>query len=169
MWPVLTRRCVRPAWNQYGGGFMAIAIGSDHAGFEQKEALVDYLLELGYDVNNCGPESDNRVDYPDYAETVAKQVSDGNATLGVLVCGTGIGMAIAANKIAGIRAANVITPEFAHLAREHNDANILTLSGRFVSLEENKAILDEFLNTPFGGGRHQDRLNKISKLEGKAE
>lgn len=147
---------------------MIVAIASDHAGFDQKESLVNYLLGSQYEVINCGPDSADRVDYPDYAERVALAVTDGTADLGVLVCGTGIGMAIAANKIDGIRAANVITPEFAELSREHNDANIVTLSGRFVDLPTNKAILDKFLTTEFGGGRHQDRLDKISAIERKA-
>lgn len=144
---------------------MKISIASDHAGFEQKQALVDYLTSQGFDVIDRGPDSDDRVDYPDYAAFVSYDVADGEADFGVLVCGTGIGMAIAANKVHGIRAANIVRPDFATLCREHNDANIITLSGRFVSLEENKAILDAFLATPFGGGRHEGRVKKIHELE----
>ena len=144
---------------------MNISIGSDHAGFEQKQELADYLRECGHEVVDCGPESDARCDYPDYAALVCNEVVSGSAEYGVLVCGTGIGMAIAACKIDGIRAANIIKPEFAALCREHNDANVITLSGRFVDLETNKAILDTFLSTEFGGGRHADRVAKIMALQ----
>lgn len=144
---------------------MKVSIGSDHAGFEQKQALVDYLLGKGYDVIDAGPDTDDRVDYPDYAVKVAHDVANGSADRGVLVCGTGIGMALAADKVAGIRAANVINVQFAELCREHNDANVITLSGRFVSLEENEAILDAFFATEFGGGRHADRVAKIMALD----
>lgn len=146
---------------------MRVSIASDHAGFEQKQALVGYLEGLGHDVADRGPADDGRVDYPDYAEKVARDVADGAADFGVLVCGTGIGMAVAANKVDGIRAVNIVRPDFAALAREHNDANVLTLSGRFVSLEENEAIVDAFLATPFGGGRHAGRVAKIHDLERK--
>lgn len=144
---------------------MRISIGSDHAGFEQKQALVDYLVGKGYDVIDRGPDSDDRVDYPDFAVPVAQDVADGDVDYGVLVCGTGIGMAMAADKVPGIRAANIITPEFAALCREHNDANVITLSGRFVALEDNERILDTFLSTDFGGGRHAGRVEKIMELD----
>ncbi|MDE8702874.1 ribose 5-phosphate isomerase B [Adlercreutzia equolifaciens] len=144
---------------------MRISIGSDHAGFEQKQALVDYLVGKGYDVIDRGPDSDDRVDYPDFAVPVAQDVADGAVDYGVLVCGTGIGMAMAADKVPGIRAANIITPEFAALCREHNDANVITLSGRFVALEDNERILDTFLSTDFGGGRHAGRVEKIMSLD----
>lgn len=146
---------------------MRVSIGSDHAGFEQKQALVDYLVGKGYDVIDRGPDNDDRVDYPDYAAPVAHDVADGVAERGVLVCGTGIGMAVAANKVDGIRAVNVINPQFAELSREHNDANVVTLSGRFVDEETNRAILDAFLATPFGEGRHAGRVEKIMALEAK--
>ncbi len=116
---------------------MRVSIGSDHAGFEQKQALVDYLKGKGHEVVDRGPANDDRVDYPDYAAPVARDVADGAADYGVLVCGTGIGMAMAADKVPGVRAANIINPEFAALCREHNDANVITLSGRFVPLGEN--------------------------------
>lgn len=144
---------------------MHIAIGSDHAGFEQKEQLKAYLQAKGYTVTDCGSADDSRVDYPDFATKVAHEVTQGTANFGVLVCGTGIGMAMAAGKCAGIRAANVITPQFAQLAREHNDANVITLSGRFVDVETNKNILDVFLATPFAGGRHAGRVEKINNLD----
>ena len=144
---------------------MRVSIASDHAGFEEKELLKPYLEELGCEVLDRGPDSDDRVDYPDFAELVAKDVASGEADYGVLVCGTGIGMAVAANKVHGIRAANVTTPEFAALAREHNDANIVTVSGRFVTDEVNRAIVKAFLETDFGGGRHEGRVAKIMALE----
>ena len=144
---------------------MRVSIGSDHAGFEQKQALVDYLVGKGYDVIDRGPDSDDRVDYPDYASPVAHDVADGTADRGVLVCGTGIGMAMATDKVPGVRAANIINPEFAALCREHNDANVITLSGRFVPLKENERILDTFFATDFGGGRHAGRVQKIMQLD----
>ena len=144
---------------------MKVSIASDHAGFEQKQRLADYLAAQGHEVIDRGPENDDRVDYPDFAALVAADVASGEAERGVLVCGTGIGMAIAANKVDGIRAANVTTPEFAQLAREHNDANVVTVSGRFVAPETNEAILDAFLSTPFAGGRHEARVAKIMALE----
>lgn len=144
---------------------MIISIASDHAGFEQKQELAAYLAECGHEVLDRGPADDGRVDYPDFAELVARDVVQGAAERGVLVCGTGIGMAIAANKVHGIRAANVTTAEFAALSREHNDANVITVSGRFVSLDENKRILDAFVATEFGGGRHAGRVEKIMALE----
>lgn len=144
---------------------MKVSIASDHAGFEQKQQLADYLRREGHEVLDRGPENDDRVDYPDFAALVARDVAAGAAERGVLVCGTGIGMAIAANKVDGIRAANVTTPEFARLAREHNDANVVTVSGRFVGLETNEAILQAFLSTEFGEGRHAGRVQKIMALE----
>lgn len=144
---------------------MKICIASDHAGFEQKQNLADYLRKSGYEVADLGPDSADRVDYPDFAALVARAVASGECERGVLVCGTGIGMAIAANKVHGVRAANVVTPEFAALSREHNDANVVTLSGRFVSEEANRGILDAFLGTEFGGGRHAMRVEKIMALE----
>ncbi|WP_165252538.1 ribose 5-phosphate isomerase B [Adlercreutzia sp. ZJ304] len=144
---------------------MRISIASDHAGFEQKQQLTQYLRDKGHDVADLGPENDDRVDYPDFAEAVARSVADDSSRFGVLVCGTGIGMAIAANKVHGIRAANAINPQFAELAREHNDANVVALSGRFIDIETNKLILDAFLNTQFGEGRHAGRVQKINCIE----
>ena len=144
---------------------MRLGIASDHAGFAQKQMLAAHLSALGHEVLDFGPDSDDRVDYPDYAAAVARSVAAGEVERGILVCGTGIGMAIAANKIRGVRAANVTTPEFAALAREHNDANVVTLSGRFSSEETNRAIVEAFLSTDFGGGRHAGRVEKIAQLE----
>lgn len=144
---------------------MKISIASDHAGFEQKQQLAAYLEDKGYEVIDRGPDSDDRVDYPDFAVKVGKDVQSGAADRGVLVCGTGIGMALAADKMAGIRAANIVRVDFAELCRQHNDANVITLSGRFVSLEENEAILDTFLTTQFEGGRHAGRVAKVNALD----
>lgn len=144
---------------------MKISIASDHAGFEQKQALAAYLRSLGHEVVDRGPTTDERVDYPDFAACVAHDVARGTSERGVLVCGTGIGMAIAANKIGGVRAANVTSPQFAALAREHNDANVVTVSSRFVDEATNRAILDAFLSVGFGGGRHAGRVDKIALLE----
>ncbi len=144
---------------------MKISIASDHAGFEQKQLLAEYLQSKGHEVIDRGPADDNRVDYPDFAQVVAADVVNGTVERGVLVCGTGIGMAIAANKINGVRAANIVSPAFAALCREHNDANVITLSGRFVDPSANKEILDTFLSTEFGGGRHAGRVEKIMALE----
>ena len=144
---------------------MKIAIASDHGGFEQKQLLIPYLNELGHEVVDCGPEDDAAVDYPDFAAVVARAVAEGSAERGILLCGTGIGMAIAANKTPGIRAANVTSPPFAALAREHNDANIIALSGRFVTLEDNQEIIHVFLETTFGEGRHVGRVAKIMGQE----
>lgn len=143
---------------------MKISIASDHAGFEQKQQLAEYLKGKGYEVIDRGPANDDRVDYPDFAVLVGKDVQDGTAERGVLVCGTGIGMSIAANKMKGIRAANVVRADFAALCREHNDANVITLSGRFVTKEENEAILDAFLTTEFAGGRHAGRVAKVMSI-----
>ncbi len=144
---------------------MRIAIGSDHAGFEQKELLKQHLIERGEDVDDLGTFSEDSVDYPDFGLAVARSVARGDADRGVLVCGTGIGMAIAANKIVGVRAANVTSEEFARLARQHNNANVVTVSGRFVPVERNREIIDAFLDTEFEAGRHEGRIDKISAAE----
>lgn len=142
-----------------------IALGADHGGYEQKEALLSWLRAEGHTVDDYGCGSTESVDYPDFAAPVARAVAAGEADFGILVCGTGIGMQVAANKVHGVRAANVITPEFAQLAREHNNANVVTLSGRFVSLEQNERIVETFLSTPFAGGRHERRVAKIMQIE----
>jgi ribose 5-phosphate isomerase B len=145
---------------------MRIQIGSDHAGFDQKQRLASYLSEKGHEVTDVGAaNAEDSVDYPDFALAVGRAVAAGEAEFGVLVCGTGIGMAIAANKVAGVRAANVTDPEFAKLAREHNDANVVTVSARFVPVQVNEQILDAFLGTEFGAGRHAGRVAKISAAE----
>ena len=141
-----------------------IAIASDHAGFPHKDAIAVHLAERGEVVLDLGPESDEvSVDYPDYAHRVANAVASGRADAGILVCGTGIGMAMAANTVPGVRAANVTSAEFAQLTRQHNDANVIALSGRFTDLPTNIAITDTFLDTPFEGGRHQNRVSRIER------
>lgn len=145
---------------------MRVAIASDHAGFEQKQQLVDFLAQdLKLDVMDLGPDTDDRVDYPDYAALVARAVADGSVDRGVLVCGTGIGMALAADKVAGVRASSITTPDFADLFRRHNDGNVICLSGRFVDLQVNEEILKVFLTTEFEGGRHTQRVAKIMALD----
>lgn len=144
---------------------MKIALGADHAGFELKEKVKRYLLEKGLGVDDHGTNSPQSVDYPDYAFFVAEQVASGKAEYGILVCGSGIGMSIAANKVHGIRAAHVTSELEAQLSREHNDANVLAIGGRV--LDENMAhkIIDRWLSTEFTGGRHQQRVNKIMAIE----
>lgn len=144
---------------------MRIALASDHGGFEQKERLGAWLEEEGHVVSDFGTDSDESVDYPDFALPAALAVRDREADFGILVCGTGIGMQLAANKVHGIRAANVTDVNFAHLSREHNNCNVLTLSGRFVPFEENQRIVSEFLSTEFAGGRHERRVGKIMQIE----
>jgi ribose 5-phosphate isomerase B len=145
---------------------MRVVIGSDHAGFDQKERIKTHLGDEGHEVTDVGTSSaDESVDYPDFAITASRLVASGAAELGVLVCGTGIGMSIAANKVRGIRAANITDVEFAKLAREHNNANVVTVSARFVPVQVNEEIVDAFLATPFAGGRHADRVGKITAAE----
>lgn len=145
---------------------MRVAIASDHAGFEQKQQLAVYLAqELKLDVEDMGPDTGDRVDYPDYAVRVARAVAAGDADRGVLVCGTGIGMALAADKVAGVRAASIVTPDFADLFRRHNDGNVICLSGRFTELAVNEKILKVFFETEFEGGRHAGRVAKIMALD----
>ena len=146
---------------------MRIAIGADHGGFEQKQELAAYIAnELGCEVEDMGCDSTESVDYPDYAAPVARAVAEGSADFGVLVCGTGIGMAIAADKIDGVRASSITSPAFAELFRQHNNGNVVCLSGRFVDLDVNKEIVKTFLTTAFEGGRHEGRIAKITALEG---
>ena len=144
---------------------MKVALGADHAGFELKEALSSYLTAAGHEVADLGTHSTQSTDYPDYAAAVGRAVSAGEAERGVLVCGTGIGMAIAANKVPGVRAANGYDLTSAHLARAHNDANVLTLGGRLLAAWKAQAILEEFLSTPFEEGRHRHRVGEIESLE----
>ncbi len=144
---------------------MRIAVGADHAGYELKEKLKFHLERLGYAVEDCGTVSSDSCDYPDFAHAVACRVASGAAQRGVLVCGSGIGMAIAANKTPGVRAANISSEYEARMSREHNDLNVLTLGSRILAEEQAIAILDAWLNTRFAGGRHQQRLEKLAALE----
>jgi ribose 5-phosphate isomerase B len=149
-------------------GAMKIALGADHAGYELKNQIKAHLLKSGIEVHDEGTNSGESVDYPDFARAVAHDVHDARADLGILVCGSGIGMAITANKVAGVRAANVSTEYEAEMSREHNNANVLTLGARILSPEQAVAIVDKWLNTQFAGGRHERRVEKISEIE-KAE
>lgn len=144
---------------------LTIAIGCDHAGFDTKQAIIEDINKLNIDYYDCGCFDSEKVDYPDIAKCVCENVVNEKCTLGILVCGTGIGMSIASNKIKGIRAANVTNPNFAKLSRQHNNANILCLSGRFIDNNTNIEIVHAFLNTNFEGERHERRINKITCLE----
>jgi ribose 5-phosphate isomerase B len=142
-----------------------IAIGSDHAGFPVKEAIRKYLEGAGYAVDDQGTSSEESVDYPDYGKAVGERVASKQSDLGIAVCGSGIGISIAANKVPGIRAALAHDVTTARLAREHNDANVLALGGRIVTADAAVQMVQTFLNTPFAGGRHQLRLDKITQIE----
>jgi ribose 5-phosphate isomerase B len=144
---------------------MRIAIGADHAGFELKEIIKHTLDELRTPYRDFGTDSDESVDYPDFAAKVARGVASGEFDRGILICGTGIGMALAANKVGGVRAAPVMDLETARLSREHNNANILALGARVTTPERALDIVRLFLKTDFEGGRHERRLGKIAALE----
>lgn len=146
-----------------------IALACDHAGFELKEDMKEYLTQAGFEVNDLGTHSTESVDYPDYALAAARAVAGGEADQALLVCGTGIGMAIAANKVAGIRAANCPESYCARMAREHNDANILTIGARVIGIEIARSIVEVFFNTEFSGGKHGRRLEKIAQAESRED
>ncbi len=139
-----------------------IAIGGDHAGFTYKKALIKLLEDLGHEVKDFGPGSEQSVDYPDHVHPLAKAVIAKDANYGILICGSGNGVAMTANKYKQIRAALCWKTELAELARQHNDANILCIPARFVSEQEAEDMVKAFLNTAFEGGRHQNRVNKIA-------
>jgi len=143
-----------------------IAIGSDHAGYRLKEAIKLQLFDSGFSVEDVGTDGDAPVDYPDFAVAVARLVVSGACDRGILICGTGIGMAMAANKVDGVRAAAAGDLESARFARRHNDANILTLGARITAPDLALAIVRLFLETPFEGGHHQRRVDKVMALEG---
>jgi ribose 5-phosphate isomerase B len=145
-----------------------IAIGSDHAGFAVKESIRKYLETAGYAVDDQGTWSEESVDYPDYGKAVGERVASKQADLGIAVCGSGIGISIAANKVTGIRAALAHDAMTARLAREHNDANVLALGGRIVTPEAALEMVQIFLTTAYLGGRHQRRLDKIARMEDQA-
>jgi len=144
---------------------MKIAIASDHAGFEEKERLKPLLNELGIQFEDLGTGSPESVDYPDYARKVADEVAQGNVDQGILVCGSGTGMAIAANKVPGVRAAVAWSDEIARLAREHNDANVLSIAARFTPFEQISKIVRAWFAAKFDGGRHARRVEKIREIE----
>jgi ribose 5-phosphate isomerase B len=145
---------------------MKVALGADHAGFQLKDHIKRVLDELGIAYEDFGTSSGQSVDYPDFAQAVANGVSTGRFDRGILVCGSGIGMAIAANKVAGVRAAAVGDTESARLSREHNDLNVLALGARLTPESRARDIVRTFLQTPFEGGRHANRVNKIHGIEG---
>ena len=143
-----------------------IPIASDHAGFELKEKIKLQLTALGFDVQDLGTHSADATDYADYAHPLAAEVARGEVRRGVLLCGTGLGMAYTANRHPHVRAAVAWTPEIAELARRHNDANVLVLPARFLSDDDSSAILKAWLDTPFEGGRHERRVEKIELENG---
>jgi ribose 5-phosphate isomerase B len=144
---------------------MRIALGADHAGVALKSQIKQLLDERGIEYTDFGTDSTESVDYPDYASTVAREVAAGRFDRGILFCGSGIGMAMAANKVPGIRAASVVDERSAQLSREHNDANVLSLGERLTPPDLARCIVNLFLDTPFAGGRHQRRVDKISQLD----
>jgi len=144
---------------------MRIAIGADHAGFALKERLRQKLAEEGHEVVDFGTSSAESCDYPDFAQQVARQVGDGRSDRGILVCSTGIGMAMAANKVSGVRAAPAQSEDEVRLTREHNDANVLTIGARYLDEERASKLVGVFLTTEFSGGRHARRVAKIGAVE----
>ena len=141
---------------------MKISIGNDHAGPSYKKAIIDYLASKGHDVFNHGTNNFESVDYPDFGHQVAQDLISGKADLGIVICGSGNGIAMTANKYQDIRAALCWTKEISALARQHNNANIVSIPARFTSIQQAIEIVDTFLNTDFEGGRHATRVNKIS-------
>jgi len=144
---------------------MKIAIGADHAGFALKEELLTSLQAKGLEVVDYGTHSSESTDYPDYASAVAHAVARGEADCGLLVCSTGVGMSMAANKVEGVRAALAFSADEVELTRRHNDANVLTMGARYNNLQQAEELVEVFLKTPFEGGRHQRRVDKIASLE----
>jgi RpiB/LacA/LacB family sugar-phosphate isomerase len=144
---------------------MKVVLGSDHNGTAFKRMLKEHLLAKKYDVVDVGPEGEESVDYPDFAFAAAEMVGREEVDRGILICGSGVGMAMAANKVVGVRAALCLTPEAAKLARQHNDANVLTLGGWQVDKDDVLEIVDDFLTTGFDGGRHARRVDKIKSYE----
>ena len=144
---------------------MRIALASDHAGYAEKERLKTVLSDLGIEFDDLGTRSEDSVDYPDYARAVAEQVADGRVEQGLLVCGSGTGMAITANKVPGVRAAVAWSEEIARLARQHNNANVLAIGARTTPPDDIPKIVRAWFSTEFEGGRHAARVNKISDVE----
>lgn len=146
----------------YINNTMKISIGNDHAGPEYKKAIVDFLKQKGHEIVNHGTDTFDSVDYPDFGHPVAIDVETGKANFGIVICGSGNGINMTVNKHQGIRSALCWTKEIAALARQHNDANIISIPARFTSIQEAVEMVDTFLNTSFEGGRHADRVNKIA-------
>jgi ribose 5-phosphate isomerase B len=144
---------------------MKISLGADHAGYLLKDRIRQYISERGHQVIDEGTNTSDSVDYPDFALRVAEDVAAGHAERGILVCGSGIGMAITANKVAGVRAANISNAYEAQMSREHNDLNVLTLGARILNESDAMHIVQIWLDTPFSGGRHTERLDKIREIE----
>ena len=145
-----------------------IPIAADHAGFEMKQKLERVLENMGYEIQDLGTNSAASTDYPDFAHPLAKEISEGEAKRGVLLCGTGLGMSYVANRYPHVRAAVVWSPEIAEMARRDNDANVLVLPSRYLSEDDAEEILKKFLETPFEGGRHERRVEKIER-QGESE
>ena len=141
---------------------MKISIGNDHAGTDYKKAIVEMLIAKGHQVTNYGTDSADSVDYPDFGHPVGTDVSEGKADFGIVICGSGNGISMTVNKHAKVRAALCWTIEIAVLARQHNDANIISIPARFTSIPQAVEMVDAFLNSEFEGGRHQNRVDKIS-------
>lgn len=146
---------------------MKIAIGNDHVAVEMKKAIQEYIEAKGIEVINFGTDSQDRCDYPVYGEKVARAVVNGEADLGVLICGTGVGISLAANKVKGIRACVCSEPYSAKLSKQHNNTNIIAFGARVIGIETAKMIVDEWLNAQFEGGRHQKRIDMITEIENK--
>lgn len=145
---------------------MKVAIGSDHAGYPLKAEIVPYLAELGHEVLDLGTNSTDSTDYPIYGARVGRAVVDGDAELGIVICGSGIGISIAANKVRGVRAGACSEPYSARMARKHNNANVIGFGARVVGVDLAKMIVDEFLATPFAGERHTRRVAELTTLDG---
>lgn len=143
---------------------MRIAAAADHAGYRLKDELLHHLRSLGHEVEDLGTGSEDSVDYPDFASRVAAKLTAGEADRGLLVCGTGVGMAMTANRFPSVRAVQTSDPETLRLARSHNDANLLALGARLIEPEQARALLDVFLEEPFSGGRHRRRVSKMDSV-----
>lgn len=146
---------------------MKIAMGSDHGGFELKQQIKEYLISKGVEVTDVGTHSTDSVDYPEYAQLVSEEVLQNKADRGILFCGTGIGIGIAANKIHGIRCAIVHDEFTAKMSKQHNDANVISMGGRVLDVENAKKIVDAYLEAEFEGGRHQKRVDQIMEIDAK--
>lgn len=159
LFPNFVQRFIRPKFNPYP---MRISIGNDHAGPDYKKAIVSWLQAQGYEVINHGTDTDSSVDYPDFGHPVALDVAEGRADLGIVICGSGNGINMTVNKHQAIRSALCWTKEIAALARQHNDANIISIPARFTAIPQAIEMVATFLETPFEGGRHQNRVQKIA-------